>query len=189
MNKIIDIIGGKSFQDLNYTKTSHYESLVLCVIDSIFSIQAKYKRVVIPIIERFCEFVKMPSLNSEFTPKQYLDKFSSFSYDDMAKTVFKNKQRTSSKSGILKSEATFKAIKLLNSFNIQSRVDLFNSPNLDLLKEEWLKIKGQSSGITWRYFLMLAGKNDEFKDDTWIYRFFIDILGYKDIKMNNDYLN
>ncbi|MDD3231944.1 MAG: hypothetical protein PHO06_01135 [Clostridia bacterium] len=74
---------------------------------------------------------------------------------------------------------------MLNRNNIQTKNDLLNSPNIEKIEKEWREIKGQGSGITWRYFLMGCGFNTYFKDDTWIYRFFINELGYKDIRMGD----
>ena len=56
------------------------------------------------------------------------------------------------------------------------------------MENEWLKVKGQSSGVTWRYLCMLTGDQNKFKDDTYIHNFFIRKLGYS-LKSLNDYDN
>lgn len=175
MENIIDIIGKEEFDKINYEKTFGANSIVITAIDSIFSIQAKYYATVKPLVIRFANYVGLKDIdNDDYTPKEFVE-------------TFKNKQRTSSTNGILKAEALYNVLDMLNNNNIQTRDDILNCSDIEKIENQWKRIKGQKSGITWRYFLMGCGNNTYFKDDTWIYRFFIEKLGYNDIRKGNDY--
>ena len=190
MNKVIDLIGKENFDKIDFTKNYGANSIIVTAVDSIFSIRAKYSSTVVPLVKRFARFVRLKDLdNDEYTPKQFIETFKNYDFNSLATNVFKNKQRTSSRSGVLKAEALFRVIEMLNKHNIQTRDNLLNSKNIDEIENQWKSIRGQSSGITWRYFLMGCGNNTYFKDDTWVYRFFINELGYKNIRMNGDYKN
>ena len=188
MNKIIDIIGKEKFDKIDFDKNYGANSFIITAVDSIFSIQAKYDATVVPLVKRFAEYVGMKDLDHDsFTPKQFMEMFQGWDFDVLATKVFKNKQRTSSNHGILKAEALYREIEMLNQNSIQTRDDLIHCKNIDDIEKQWRSVRGQSSGITWRYFLMGVGFTNYFKDDTWVYRFFINELGYKDIHMGGDY--
>lgn len=190
MSKIIDIIGKENFDKIDFSRSYGANSIVITAVDSIFSIQAKYDSTVVPLVKRFASFIGLNDLdNDQYTPKQFIETFKGYNFDILATKVFKNKQRTSSRNGILKAEALYQVIDILNKNNIQTRDDLLTSKNITQIENEWKSVKGQNSGITWRYFLMGCGNNDYFKDDTWIYRFFINELGYKNIRSGGDYNN
>lgn len=186
MNKIVEIIGKENLENIKDTETNGNDGIVMTAVDSIFSIQAKYASTIVPLVQRFRDYVKSKGFDDDaFTPKDFICMFKDWDYDKLAEDVFKNKQRTSSTNGILKAEAVYNAMDMFNHNNIQSKNDLLNSPYIEEIEKEWRSIKGQGSGITWRYFLMGCGIKTYFKDDTWIYRFFINELGYKDIEVGN----
>ena len=72
--------------------------------------------------------------------------------------VVGNRNRTSSTNGVLKSEAVVQACTLLKSMAINTTVDLVSQA--DVVEPRWLnEMKGQASGISWKYLLMLAGQS------------------------------
>lgn len=190
MNKVIYLIGKDKFDKIDFSKNYGANSIIITAVDSIFSIQAQYISTVVPLVKRFASFVGLKDLNNDqYTPKQFIETFKNYDFNSLATLVFKNKQRTSSQNGILKAEALYRIVEMLNNNNIQTRNDILNSKNIDDIEDQWKSVKGQGSGITWRYFLMGCGNNTYFKDDTWVYRFFINELGYKNIRMGGDYKN
>jgi len=183
MNKIVEIIGKERLDNVKNTEINGNDGVVMIAVDSIFSIQAKYDSTVAPLVVRFRQYVKSKGFDDNaFTPKDFIDIFKNWDFNKLAEDVFKNKQRTSSNNGVLKAEALYNAMDMFNRHNIQTKNDLLNYPHIEQIEKEWKNIKGQGSGITWRYFLMGCGNTTYFKDDTWVYRFFIDELGYNDIK-------
>ena len=186
---ITHIISKEIFAKIG-TRKYVYNSIVLSAIESIFSIQAQYDAVVKPLVIRFAkQKAKMKNIyDDEYTPSEFLREFEKRVFDDSAiQEVFGNLQLTSAKSGIRKGEAVKQAICMLDNYGVQNRQNLLTSPKIAEVEKAWREIKGQASGITWRYFLMLCGNDTYFKDDTWMYRFFISELGYKNIRQNNDY--
>lgn len=80
-----------------------------------------------------------------------------------------NRQRTSTRGGALKAEAVLQAFQLLTREGIEKTADLL--ANEERLEELWRKqIIGQKSGISWKYLLMLAGKQGV-KPDRMVHRF------------------
>lgn len=186
---ITDIIGDEVFAEIR-TKECIYNSIVLSAVESIFSIQAKFDAMVKPLVIRFAKRqAKMKDICvDDYAPAEFMKDLGGKVFDDVViKEVFGNLQLTSSKNGIRKGDAVKQVVSMLNRHGIQTRKDLLSSSKLTEIEKDWRAIKGQGSGITWRYFLMLCGENAYFKDDTWMYRFFIDKLRYNDIRKNNDF--
>ena len=181
---IIEILGEKSLS--NAKGFTPYKSIVFCVIDAIFSIRAKYNPTTINVVERTAKAFGLTSRFDDCTVSDFTHKYRHTSVDDLATGVFKNKQRTSSSNGILKAEAVKEALMMFNRIGINTIDDFNDTEKKSLVESKWHQIKGQSSGVTWRYLCMLAGDQNEFKDDTHIYNFFIHKLGYS-IRFSNDY--
>ena len=181
---IIEILGEKNLA--NATGFIPYKSIVFCVIDAIFSIRAKYNPTTINVLERTANALGLKSRFDECSVTYFLKTYGNTSGDELATKVFSNRQRTSSSHGVLKAQAVKDALMMLNSLGINNIQD-FNEPKMRVsIESHWLQIKGQSSGVTWRYLCMLAGDQNEFKDDTHIYNFFINKLGYL-LRPGNDY--
>lgn len=165
---------------------SYWVSLPLCVIDAVWSIQAKYETQVVPLIRRFCrsnipkweEDTKCkpthdlgPTL-SEFCDVLEARLKNGYTYE----TLFDNCQRTSSRSGILKAEAVHRFAKALLASGIKKFSDTRDRSKVEQAEKKVREIPGQGSGITFTYFLMLAGNDDYVKSDTHIRRFVSDAL-------------
>ncbi len=162
-----------------------YQSLPLCVIDAVYSIGVRYsstKRV----IERYCQYFsitkmreyrnEMPPEESQESIEEFQQKINNSGSEEFAKEIFKNKQRTSTKSGILKSEAVLQFANVLKKYEVNyfQHIDKIIS-NEDF--ENDIKLTpGQNSGISLKYFFMLAGLDKFIKPDRWILKFIKDIL-------------
>lgn len=89
----------------------------------------------------------------------------------MAVAVFGNRQRTSSRSGVLKAEAVYRFACALRAHGVGYFQDVpAAASNVDL-ERDIRSIPGQGSGISLRYFWMLAGSDDFIKPDRMILRF------------------
>ncbi|GAA6164005.1 hypothetical protein NBRC116590_17090 [Pelagimonas sp. KU-00592-HH] len=89
---------------------------------------------------------------------------------EAADTLFGNRQRTSTRSGILKSEAVRLFCLALVSSGIEDFSDMDESKVANAA--HWVsQIPGQRSGISFDYFQMLAGNDNLIKPDRMVLRF------------------
>lgn len=166
----------------------YYASMPLCVIDSVFSIGVLYEGV-INTIDRLSGNYKidirakkkhtLPDIKNQISTTDFINLFGADTVDFLASDIFKNRQRTSSKNGILKVEAVIRFLKILKDFNIQYYQDiprLIDNESFDFCIKN---IPGQRSGISLKYFFMLAGSKDLIKPDRMVIRFLQNASGKK----------
>ncbi len=110
------------------------------------------------------------------TIDDFLDALRSDSDEELAKGPFGNRQRTSSKSGILKAGAVRLFAMALREANINCFSDLSNETRLADAEARVKRIKGQTSGISFDYFTLLAGREDIVKADRMVCRFVAEAL-------------
>ncbi len=155
-----------------------YNNLPLCIIDSIYSIGVRYTSTRNTVL-RYCQHYGIRRIRetSEFPSELLQHKVSDLiqnikqvSPDIFAKEILKNKQRTSTRNGILKAEAVLLWAELMDKFEIQTLQD-FNTKYSLILEQELKKIPGQSSGISLAYLRMLAGNDNFVKPDRHIIKF------------------
>lgn len=177
---VVDIIDSSIFKErLNEMKDYGYTSLVFCVIDSVYSIGAKYASTK-AVVERFANHLGI-TLKSEYLISEFVKTYGSLDFDYLANEIFKNRQRTSTSNGILKAEAIVHFINVLHNHNIETTDDLLNYKDKYRLMYDIKKIKGQGKGLTFDYVMMLAGDVDTFKLDRHIINFFTEYLNLEDV--------
>jgi hypothetical protein len=90
----------------------------------------------------------------------------------------RNRQRTSSRGGILKAEAVLQEARILEHEGVTSPADLLSAATerLDHLRLRWSSVPGQASGVSWRAFSILIGLPDV-KPDRMIRRYVATALG------------
>jgi len=184
MKKITQVIS-REFIDEFLASRKHYgpKSLVISVIDSVFSIGVKYEST-IKVVQRFAKYVGINIEKDEYTLEEFLDRFNDYSYEKLANEVFVNRQRTSSRNGILKAKAVVHYINILYSNGINTADDLLNFKEIDRIRKEIMNIPGQKSGVSFSYIMMLSGDTSLFKPDRHIYNFFENYLGYGKLNEN-----
>ena len=162
----------------------YYQGLPFCVIDAVFSIGVKYESVtnVVQHVSQHFKKTAFRAAGSHYPPQaqqwrisELLAEYESRSSESMAESVYQNKCRTSSRSGILKAEAVQRFCVVLAAHQIETFQDmerLFQAPQaLAHLQTQIQNVHGQSSGISFQYFLMLAGSEDFVKPDRMVQRF------------------
>ncbi|MEW6526768.1 MAG: hypothetical protein AB1444_08900 [Spirochaetota bacterium] len=164
----------------------YYQSLPLCVIDSVWSLGVKYESVK-QVVSRYCKYFKLKRIRENrysIPPKEDQESISNFFYKmsilGVAKftdEIFGKRQRTSTKNGILKTEAVFQFATVLKKYKVDYFQDLNKIVSNTDFEADIKKIPGQSSGISLKYFLMLAGEEDLIKPDRMIVNFLYDITG------------
>jgi hypothetical protein len=156
----------------------YYCSLPLCVIDTIYSIGARYQSTELTV-KRFCAYFGLERLSRERYPdpasqvsiSEFLAIYERMGIEAMADQVYQNRQRTSTRSGILKAEAVWRVSDLLHAYGVEVLQDVDRVMGARDFEEKFKAIPGQASGISLRYFYMLVGSDDYVKPDRMIGRF------------------
>lgn len=168
-----------------------YPSVPLCVIDAVYSIGANYSSTS-KTVEKWCRRHNWPiSRRDQSGPERTIDDFVNImkpysdDFDRMADQLFDNSQRTSSKSGIRKAEAAYEFARVLKLFEIDTLHDAITKTKNHMSRAEIKRhiqvITGQSSGLSYSYFLLLIGHEDVVKPDRMIRRFVANALGVRTI--------
>jgi len=168
-------------------KEYSYSSITLCVIDAVWSLGVNYSAVE-NVVKKYCEFAKLGQFRADrhtLPPRTEQDSVSDLcerveraGFEESAATIFCNRQRTSSRGGVLKAEAVYHFAKVLAERGVQHLQDaaaILESPAE--IEEQIRQIPGQHSGISFDYFLMLIGSEENVKPDRMIRRFLQEILG------------
>lgn len=173
VKRVLSELGDPSMWD---APDGYHGSLALCVVDSIWSLGIKYETVE-NVLRRYLSARGFRGLEDAQTcsdgPGDLLEWFTSSSgcsgSSDRFAEIVGNRNRTSSTNGVLKSEAVVQACTLLKSMEINTTADLI--AHAHVVEPRWLtEIKGQASGISWKYLLMLAGQSGV-KPDRMVKRF------------------
>jgi hypothetical protein len=157
------------------------------VIDAVFSIGVRYESTVRTVSD-FCARYRWHRdgrgrTGGDHTISDFLQILQSYEnrWEDMAREVFHNRQRTSTRSGILKAEAVHRFSQTLQRFRIETFADALKAGLRDDLRRAIKTIPGQASGLSYSYFLILAGNEDGVKADRMVTRFVGNALGVPNV--------
>jgi hypothetical protein len=129
------------------------------MVDSVFSIGVNYSGVV-NVVSRYRSYRIAQSGNADADGGlELMGTFEHLGGPTGWAERIGNKQRTSTKSGILKADAVLQEAHALAKHNVWTVRDLHAAQRerrLPDIKAEWSAIRGQGSGISWSYLLMLA---------------------------------
>jgi hypothetical protein len=159
------------------TEAYRYASLPLCVIDAVFSIGVTYDSTV-ATVGRVCDRLGWPRLATSRAGRgagtqgltDLLGAHEGLTAEEVAEQIYGNRQRTSTKSGILKAEAVRLFARALQTAGIDSFADI-TPDRMELAEALVLGLPGQGSGIAFDYFRMLAGDDSFIKPDRMVLRF------------------
>jgi len=163
----------------------YYRSLPLCAIDAVFSIGVKYEGVR-NAVRRYAEAFGLdiyrpteayPERGDQQSVEDFLRKADALGTGYLAESVFRNRQRTSTRNGILKAEAVYRFCQVLRRHGVNVFQDLQPALSNPALEEAVREIPGQRSGISFIYFCMLAGEEQGIKPDRMVIRFLEQALG------------
>lgn len=174
--------------DLSHAKLSeayYYSALPLCVIDAVFSIGVTYTSTQNTVL-RYCDYLNLSPYNrkrNDASPKHTITNLigtlETVGIVESATKIFQNHQRTSPLNGILKAEAVYHFAKVLQQNRIEAFSDLNTINDFSTIQRCIQQIPGQRSGLSWQYFLMLAGDDKLSKPDRHILRFIERYLGFR----------
>lgn len=166
----------------------YYNSLSICVIDSVFSISMRYTTTK-NVVDNFCKAAgiqRFREYGSDYTCKnfQYSIKDLISLYDEqpiskLTDHYYRNRNRTSTCNGILKSIAVYDFAKVLSDWEIDYFQDMDRVVRNVDFESSIKSIRGQSSGLSLDYFYMLSGRDDFIKPDRMIGRFIEAAIGKK----------
>ncbi|MBS0416313.1 MAG: hypothetical protein JSR66_01280 [Proteobacteria bacterium] len=169
-----------SLVDKDLPTDYYYNSLSLCVIDAVFSIGVRYGGVQ-AVVRRYCARFHLsqcrgprdpiPAAEHQESLGDLCNHFEQLGVDQMANSVFANRQRTSIRNGILKAEAVWRFARALRRHQLEHLQDIATTLPDAALEADIRAIPGQGSGISLRYFWMLAGSDELIKPDRMILRF------------------
>jgi len=157
-----------------------YHSVTLCVIDAVYSINARYEQVK-RVVERYCNKygLKMYRKRNEPLPPRseqdavshLLPRMRSLGDAKFAEDVFQHRGRTSPRNGILKAEAVRRFAEALADHGVEHLQDMPHAVRDSSLERAIKRVPGQRSGISLKYFFMNAGRDDLIKPDRMIRRY------------------
>jgi hypothetical protein len=146
------------------------DSLALCLLDAIWSMGVKYGGV-INVLDRYKSWLTSAQRGSpDRSASQLIDDIDAVGGGDAFAELVNNRGRTSTRNGILKAQAVRDAASNLVTVGIDSTIDLRTRSGDREVERAFKATRGQSSGISWHYLLILAGVED-IKADRMIRRF------------------
>jgi hypothetical protein len=159
--------------------TGYPDALALCVIDAIQSMGVRYGSVIM-VLGRYRALRRRQGADPAFdgTP-ELLATFADLGDPERWAAVVGNAHKTSTREGApLKARAVKQAAEALLARGISTCDDLrrTGTEGIRQAKRAWRGVPGQSSGISWRYLLMLSGRPGV-KPDRMIIRFVAAALG------------
>lgn len=171
--------------DINFVR---YSCLPLCAVDMIFSVGVSYD-IVRSTIERTCKNLAIPQYadttaypppqTAQISVSQFLAKIKGLSSNELAVDIFGNKLMTSARNGILKATAVLHFLRVLQAYKIEYFEDIHKLYNNLSFDADFKQIRGQSSGVGLRHFLMLTAPKHFVRPDKITIRFFLDITEQK----------
>jgi hypothetical protein len=155
-----------------------YQHLPACVVDTVFSIGARYTSTSNTVM-RFCTQLGLTVLGTnprpptiqQFSLSDFLALYETASADTLARTLYQNSQRTSTRNGILKAEAVQRFGQVLQTNKVEYLQDVDRIIGQTSFEQAIQQIPGQRSGISLRYFYILTGSANHVKPDRMILRF------------------
>lgn len=154
-------------------------SLSLCIADAVWSIGANYDTVVVPVVRKLAAKLGVDQPTIAATDPVSDDplpvtRLAELSIDEL--TALTNRQRTSTRGGILKADAVLRHTETFAGHGVTTMagaIDLFTvTDRFDALDNALRSIPGEGSeGVRRGYLWMLIGQEDLIKPDRMVLRF------------------
>lgn len=164
-------------KDLTLSPSYSYDSLPLCLIDAVFSIGVKYTSTQ-NVVEHYCAYFKLNEFNMDrehtsnrHSISDFIKNIEAAGIEKSANEVFCNRQRTSSRNGILKAEAVLRIARIIQKDGVETFEDLWDHGLSEKAEAAIKQVPGQKSGLSLAYFYMLSGDDSLAKPDRHVLRF------------------
>lgn len=154
-------------------------SLSLCIVDAVWSIGANYDTVVVPMVrERVAKALGVKSPTAPADGFEAKDPITLQKLEDLGRdglTGLTNLQRTSTRNGILKSEAVFQHCRIFREHKIETLEEAIvlmeDDSRFAVVDKALRSIPGEGSyGIRRNYLWMMLGNDDLIKPDRMVLR-------------------
>ena len=152
-----------------------FGSLGPCILDCIYSLQAKYFPVVMPLLQRYADKYMEGEIHaSGYTLTDFVNSINiAGGPESFAENVLKNKQVLS---GRRKSEVCLELANKLIAKGVQTKED-FNARDKAEMEKLLRSVKGIGDAAS-NYFFMLTGDSSRIKPDVHIHHCIRDAIGY-----------
>lgn len=154
---------------------SYNLGLPVCIIDTVLSRGVRYQGTQ-RVIERYCTYAGLErewTVPDELPPRDVQQPVHAFvrdmeqvGLDRYTDTIFINRQRTSSKNGILKAEACYRFGKVLLSHGADYLQDVPPLAATTAFQQDVRAIPGQKNALS--YFFILCGLHDFVSPGRWV---------------------
>jgi hypothetical protein len=183
-----------NLQNAELSEEYYYRSLPFCIIAAVFSLAARYSSTTNAVL-RFCNVEGLqrlrqhgspyPDTGEQYSVSQLVEFLSGYDdYRQIATEVFDNRQRTSTKNGILKAEAVHSFARVLLHYHVNYFQDIPTVISSAQFESDIRNIPGQTYGTSLKYFFMLAGEENMVKPDRMILRFLWRVIGNQASQQN-----
>lgn len=179
-----------SLKTASLSESYFYQSIPLCIIDAVWSLGAKYESVK-NVVGAYCgEYgviryrdprSALPPIEQQHSVSEFCKAADQCGSEAMATEIFKNRQRTSARGGILKAEAVHLFAKVLRGFGVDYLQDVPRVLDNKTFERDIRNVPGQTSGKSLDYFFMLSGSDNLIKLDRRIETFLRAALPHKRI--------
>lgn len=174
-----EVIAAISTLDLK-PRSHRWTSLTYCIVDAVWSIGSRYDSVVVPIVRKVAKSFsdENPLADSDRMPAdpvpitRFLEQFPS---SDALVLAVENRQRTSTRGGILKAEAVCRYAEVFAAHGIHSLSDankvLADAELTQKVDADLRAVPGDgSAGVRRSYLWMLIGDDTRIKPDRMVMR-------------------
>lgn len=183
----IDVLERAARAELTITpREKRWTHLSVCVLDAVFSINARYSGVV-RVCSRYAQHAALPDpllpVAEAHTVigtarEQRLDDFAqdirTVGVERFAAEIVTNRGRTSTRGGVLKAEAALSSAEILVKHGVQTIGDaaalLGEHARLDRAEADLATVRGHGGGVRLGYLWMLAGDDQHVKPDRMVLR-------------------
>lgn len=152
-----------------------YQSLSVCILDCVYSLQARYFSSTVPVVERYAaKYMNGDRFAAGDTLEDLMNNITAAGgYAAFASNVLQNKQKLARQ---LKSQVCFELARKLNLLHINTKEDFQNFDSVEILEIVINSVKGiGTAGLN--YLFMLAGDPNRCKPDVHIHHCIKDACG------------
>ena len=183
-----------NLREAELSEEYYYQRLPFCIIDAVYSLAARYSSTRNAVIH-FCNVEELqrlrrkgspyPDISEQYSVRQFEESLSHYSdYGRIAAELFDNRQRTSTRNGILKAEAVHRFTQALLRHHVNYFQDIPAIIRSEQFESDICDIPGQTYGTSLKYFFMLAGEENMVKPDRMIQRFLRRVIGNQASQQN-----
>ena len=163
--------------DLTAKSEYDYQSLSVCIVDCVYSLNAKYYEHTVPVVKRYArEYMGGDSLAPGDTVSMLIQRMDEMGHPEFVERVLRNHQKLGGKNKIPKEEVTYQLARYLRDLHIETIEDFRNFESQEILEIVVRAVRGLGdAGVN--YLFMLAGDPNRCKPDVHIHQCIQEVCG------------